>query len=79
MTLAAQDHMNLAEAITLQVVDVLKSVEKKSEETKKKVCPGASSNCGFTDYYGQQQMIFYQKLLSDRDRMYSERLKVSSL
>lgn len=57
MTLSAQDHVNLAEAITLQVVDVLKAFEKKSEDTKKK------------------QMNFYQKLLSDRDRLYSERLK----
>ena len=44
MTLSAQDHLNLADAITLQVVDVLKSVEKKSEDTKKKVRLVASSN-----------------------------------
>ena len=37
MTLSAQDHVNLADGITLQVVDTLKSIEKKSEDTKKKV------------------------------------------
>jgi hypothetical protein len=42
ITLSAQDHVNLADAITLQVVDVLKSIEKRSEDTKKKVRPVAS-------------------------------------
>lgn len=37
MTLSAQDHVTLADAITLQVTDVLKQVEKKSEESKRKV------------------------------------------
>jgi hypothetical protein len=44
MTLSAQDHVNLADAMTLQVVDVLKSIERKSEDTKKKVRPEVSSN-----------------------------------
>ena len=39
MTLSAQDHVNLAEAVAFQVLDVLKSVEKKCDETKKKVGP----------------------------------------
>jgi hypothetical protein len=39
MTLSAQDHNSLADAITSQVIDVLKSLEKKCEETKKKVRP----------------------------------------
>lgn len=37
MTLSAQDHVSLSEAITSQVIDALKSVEKKSEEAKRKV------------------------------------------
>ena len=36
-TLSAQDHVNLSDALTSQVIDVLKLIEKKSEETKKKV------------------------------------------
>lgn len=39
MTLSAQDHFNLADAVTLQVIDVIKLIEKKSEDTKKKVRP----------------------------------------
>jgi hypothetical protein len=53
MTLSAQDHVNLADAITLQVVDVLKSVEKKSEDTKKKVRLVASSKLWSSVYCGQ--------------------------
>jgi len=34
---SAQDHINLADEITLHVVEVLKGVERKNEETKKKV------------------------------------------
>lgn len=37
MTLSAQDHVNISDTLTSQVIDVLKSIEKKSEETKKKV------------------------------------------
>ncbi|KAF8817208.1 hypothetical protein BYT27DRAFT_7205072 [Phlegmacium glaucopus] len=33
---SAQDHINLADELNLQVVEVLKGVERKSEETKKK-------------------------------------------
>ena len=45
MTLSAQDHVNISDALTSQVIDVLKSIEKKGEETKKKVrfCPLDSS------------------------------------
>jgi hypothetical protein len=39
MANTAQDHVNLADALTTQVVDVLKAVERKKEELKKKVCP----------------------------------------
>lgn len=37
MSNTAQDHVNLADALTTQVVDVLKAVERKEEELKKKV------------------------------------------
>ncbi|KAJ8523239.1 hypothetical protein ONZ45_g333 [Pleurotus djamor] len=53
----AQDHINVADNLTTQVVDVLKLVEKKNEELKKK------------------EIQFYQKLVSDRDRVYAERVK----
>ncbi|GLB45480.1 putative fes/CIP4, and EFC/F-BAR homology domain containing protein [Lyophyllum shimeji] len=53
----AQDHVSIADNLTSQVVDVLKGVEKKNEEAKKK------------------EMQFFQKLLSDRDRVYADRLK----
>ncbi|KAJ3994622.1 hypothetical protein F5050DRAFT_1772912 [Lentinula boryana] len=54
---AAQDHNSIADTLTTQVIDVLKTVERKHENIQK------------TE--GQ----FYQKLISDRDRNYSERLK----
>jgi hypothetical protein len=50
MTLSAQDHVNLADAMTLQVVDILKSIEKKSEDTKKKVCPQAEVSSNLRSY-----------------------------
>ncbi|KAJ7505127.1 hypothetical protein B0H11DRAFT_1976959 [Mycena galericulata] len=53
----AQDHVNLADALTMQVVDVLKAVERKNEELKKK------------------DMTFFQRLLTERDRAYGDRLK----
>jgi site-specific recombinase len=34
---SSQDHMNLADALSTQVADVLKSVEKRNEDAKKKV------------------------------------------
>lgn len=57
MVSTAQDHVNIADALTSQVVEVLRSVGKKNEESRKK------------------EMQFFQKLLSDRDRVYTERLK----
>ncbi|KAG6844713.1 hypothetical protein H0H87_004436 [Tephrocybe sp. NHM501043] len=53
----AQDHGNIADALTTQVVEVLRAVEKKNEDAQK------------------TEMQFFQKLLSDRDRVYDERLK----
>ncbi|KAF4617582.1 hypothetical protein D9613_005637 [Agrocybe pediades] len=57
MTDTAQDHMNFADALTVQGLDVLRTVARRNEETKKK------------------EMTFFQKLLSDRDRIYADRLK----
>lgn len=37
MTLAAQDHVTLADALTSQVTEVLRVIGSKSEETKRKV------------------------------------------
>ena len=60
MSDAAQDHINLADALNGQVIEPLRATERKHEEAKKK------------------QMQYFQKLLSERDRIYSERLKVRS-
>ncbi|KAG6853570.1 hypothetical protein C0991_003166 [Blastosporella zonata] len=57
MTNSAQDHVNIADGLTTQVVEVLREVEKKNEDAQK------------------MEMQFFQKLLSDRDRVYAERLK----
>lgn len=54
---SAQAHINLADSLTSQVVDVLKATERRHEEAKKK----------------QEQ--HFTKLLSERDRAYSERQK----
>lgn len=55
---SAQDHSVLADALTSQVIDVLRTTEKKHEETNKR------------------QMLFYQKMLADREKAYADRLKV---
>ncbi|KAJ6475039.1 hypothetical protein C8R47DRAFT_1143339 [Mycena vitilis] len=57
MSSTAQDHVNLADALGTQVVDVLKGVERKQDELKKK------------------EMAFFQRLLTERDRAYADRLK----
>ncbi|KAJ3715511.1 hypothetical protein C8R42DRAFT_681074 [Lentinula raphanica] len=54
---AAQDHNNIADALTTQVVDALKTAERRHES------------------YQKTEAQFYQKLISERDRAYSERLK----
>lgn len=41
----AQDHVNIADSLTSQVVDVLKAVERKNEETKKKVAQSDVCEC----------------------------------
>ncbi|KAJ3842787.1 hypothetical protein F5878DRAFT_606658 [Lentinula raphanica] len=53
----AQDHNNIADTLTTQVVDALKNTERKHES------------------YQKTEAQFYQKLISERDRAYSERLK----
>ncbi|KAI0081551.1 hypothetical protein K474DRAFT_1681918 [Panus rudis PR-1116 ss-1] len=54
---SAQDHVNVSDALNVEVVEALKATQKRHEEAKKK------------------QMQYFQKLLSDRDRAYSDRLK----
>ncbi|CAA7269111.1 unnamed protein product [Cyclocybe aegerita] len=56
-TNTAQDHLNNADALATQTIEVLRGLERKNADSKKK------------------EMAFFQKLLSDRDRVYSERLK----
>ncbi|OBZ68741.1 Protein BZZ1 [Grifola frondosa] len=54
---AAQSHINLADALSSQVVDVLKTTERRHDEAKKR------------------EMLYFQKLLSERDRAYTDRVK----
>lgn len=80
MASSAQDHVNVADALTSQVVDVLRVVEKKNEEAKKKVrlavCYPANPKVLTGSLFLGQELQFFQKLLADRDRTYAERLKV---
>ena len=39
MSSSAQDHINLADTLTAQTIEILKILEKKNEEVKKKACP----------------------------------------
>jgi hypothetical protein len=39
MSNSAQDHINLADTLTVQTIEILKILEKKNEEVKKKACP----------------------------------------
>ncbi|KAF8158545.1 hypothetical protein B0H34DRAFT_797918 [Crassisporium funariophilum] len=57
MANSAKDHVNLADKLSSEVVEVLRTVGKKNEEAK------------------QKEVQFFQKLLSERDRVYGERLK----
>ena len=75
---SAQDHVNLADGLDAQVVNVLKLTEKRHEEAKKKV-PALGITIFPASHVGHpsQQMKAFQKLLSDRDRAYGDRIKVS--
>ncbi|KAF5330266.1 hypothetical protein D9758_014458 [Tetrapyrgos nigripes] len=57
MVTSAQDHLNVADVLTTQVVEILKILEKKNEDVQKK------------------EMQYYQKLISDRERTYADRIK----
>ena len=67
--------MDLADVITSQIVDVLKAIERRSEDMRKKVI---SITCFqwklLTD--GNQEFQFFEKLLSEKEKTNSERLKV---
>jgi hypothetical protein len=76
---SAQDHIKLADELNSQVVEVLKGAERKNEETKKKVSLAAiftSFNLNTYFCHGSKELQYFQKLLADRDRFYTDRLKV---
>lgn len=74
---SAQDHINLADGLDAQVVNVLKMMEKRHEEAKKKVAVlGTTALCPSHVGHASQQVKAFQKLLSDRDRAYGDRTKV---
>ncbi|KAI0357415.1 hypothetical protein OH77DRAFT_1450808 [Trametes cingulata] len=54
---SSQDHNNLADALTTQVIEPLRVAERKHDEVKRK------------------EMQYYQKLLSERDRVYADRVR----
>uniref|UniRef100_A0A8H8CFL0 FCH domain-containing protein n=1 Tax=Psilocybe cubensis TaxID=181762 RepID=A0A8H8CFL0_PSICU len=57
LSTTAQDHINFADGMTSQTVEILRILEKRNKESKKK------------------EMAFFQKLLSDWDRVYADRIK----
>ena len=74
---SAQDHVNLADGLDAQVVNVLKMMEKRHEEAKKKVpVLGTTAFCPSHVEHPSQQVKAFQKLLSDRDRAYGDHTKV---
>ena len=55
MSNSAQDHINLADALTSQTIEILKILEKKNDELKKKACPRALSiNLILTEYFNRR-------------------------
>ena len=54
----AQDHLDFADALNSQVIDALRSTEKRHDDVNKR------------------QMQYFQKLLSDREKAYADRMKV---
>ena len=76
---AAQDHIKLADDLTSQVIEVLKGVERKNEEAKKKVRQLDDSLYPIFNAYllvTLQEVQFFQKLVTDRNRVYTDRTKV---
>ena len=55
---SAQDHIDFADTLNSQVVEALRTTEKRHDEVHKR------------------QMQYFQKLLSDREKAYADRLKV---
>ncbi|KAJ3507047.1 hypothetical protein NLJ89_g6523 [Agrocybe chaxingu] len=78
-TNSAQDHLNNADNWATQTVEVLRGLERKNVDSKKKVGlhPPYIFRIMEVTHTRGQEMAFFQKLLSDRDRIYSERLKAS--
>lgn len=73
-TESAQDHLNLSEALNAQVAEALKIVEKKTDEAKKKASRFLEIRTIASNLV--QQSKFFQRLLSERDRVYADRIKV---
>jgi hypothetical protein len=78
----AQEHVGFSEVLSIEVADDLKVLERKKEETRKKV------RVIFGRIQEKEKLIlvlrnqhssFYVKLVADRDQVYSSRVKVLSL
>jgi hypothetical protein len=72
----AHQHVNIADAMNGQVVDVLKAVERKASELKKKASLPFATSPHHDHTKLSKEMQLFQKLLSDRDQAYSDRVKV---
>jgi hypothetical protein len=72
----AFDHVALADALSSQIVDELRSLERKQGEQNKKVCLPDLTYL-LTNRRLFQQSDFFQQVVADRDRIYAERKKVN--
>jgi hypothetical protein len=75
MSNVAHDHVQLADTITAQVTEPLKALGRRNESLKRKVCAHAVAWMSPSSRVLQQSQ-FCQKLLSERERFYQDRLKV---
>ena len=75
---SARDHVNYADGLEAQVVNALKLTEKGHDEAKKKVRAFSKTTLSGPNVGSpSQQVKAFQKLLSDRDRAYGDRIKVN--
>lgn len=79
MSQVAQDHVQLADTVTAQVTEPLKTLGRRNESLKRKVRAPAVARWIPSSSRVLQQSQFYQKLLSERERFYQDRLKVRVL
>lgn len=73
MSGSAQDHINLALALASQVTEPLKAIERRNGEYKRKVI--LRRIIIYILISTMQQMQFYHKILTGRDKVYAERIK----